>query len=44
MPHGTRNGRRSSCTQCQFANADGVLPLQFDGLVRESFSELIQTA
>jgi hypothetical protein len=28
----------------QFANADGVLPLQFDGLVRESFSELIQTA
>jgi len=26
-----------------FANADGVLPLQFDGLVRESFSELIQT-
>lgn len=28
----------------QFANADGVLPLQFDDLVRESFSELIQAA
>lgn len=28
----------------QFANADGVLPTQFDDLVRESFSELIQAA
>ncbi len=28
----------------QYANADGVLPLQFDGLVRESFPELIQAA
>jgi hypothetical protein len=28
----------------QFANADGVLPTQFDGLVRESFSRLIQAA
>ena len=28
----------------QFANADGVLPKQFDGLVRESFSTLIQAA
>ncbi len=28
----------------QFANADGVLPMQFDDLVRESFSELIQAA
>lgn len=28
----------------QYANADGVLPLQFDDLVRESFSELIQAA
>jgi hypothetical protein len=28
----------------QFANADGVLPTQFDGLVRESFSKLIQAA
>jgi hypothetical protein len=28
----------------QFANADGVLPMQFDGLVRESFSTLIQAA
>jgi hypothetical protein len=28
----------------QFANADGVLPKEFDGLVRESFSELIQAA
>jgi hypothetical protein len=28
----------------QFANADGVLPVQFDGLVRESFSTLIQAA
>jgi hypothetical protein len=28
----------------QFANADGVLPMQFDELVRESFSELIQAA
>jgi hypothetical protein len=28
----------------EFANADGVLPLQFDGLVRESFSKLIQAA
>jgi hypothetical protein len=28
----------------QFANADGVLPTQFDGLVRESFSTLIQAA
>jgi hypothetical protein len=28
----------------QFANADGVLPAQFDGLVRESFSGLIQAA
>jgi hypothetical protein len=28
----------------EFANADGVLPLQFDDLVRESFSELIQAA
>ena len=28
----------------QFANADGVLPMEFDDLVRESFSELIQAA
>jgi hypothetical protein len=28
----------------QFANADGILPTQFDGLVRESFSRLIQAA
>ena len=28
----------------QFANADGVLPAQFDDLVRESFSRLIQAA
>ncbi len=28
----------------QFANADGVLPTQFDSLVRESFSRLIQAA
>jgi hypothetical protein len=28
----------------QYANADGVLPMQFDDLVRESFSELIQAA
>ena len=28
----------------QFANADGVLPMHFDGLVRESFSELIEAA
>jgi hypothetical protein len=28
----------------QFANADGVLPTEFDGLVRESFSRLIQAA
>ncbi|MEK6273875.1 MAG: hypothetical protein AABM30_00890 [Actinomycetota bacterium] len=28
----------------QFANADGVLPMQFDDLVRESFSELIRAA
>jgi hypothetical protein len=28
----------------QFANADGILPMQFDDLVRESFSELIQAA
>ena len=28
----------------QFANADGVLPTQFDDLIRESFSELIQAA
>jgi hypothetical protein len=28
----------------QFASADGVLPTQFDGLVRESFSRLIQAA
>jgi hypothetical protein len=28
----------------QFANADGVLPMEFDGLVRESFAELIQAA
>ncbi len=28
----------------QYASADGVLPLQFDDLVRESFSELIQAA
>jgi hypothetical protein len=28
----------------QFANADGVLPMQFDGLIRESFSKLIQAA
>jgi hypothetical protein len=28
----------------EFANADGVLPVQFDDLVRESFSELIQAA
>ena len=27
-----------------FANADGVLPMEFDGLVRESFAELIQAA
>jgi hypothetical protein len=26
----------------EFANADGVLPQQFDGLVRESFAELIE--
>ena len=25
----------------QFASADGMLPESFDGLVRESFSELI---
>ena len=28
----------------QYANADGVLPMQFDDLVRESFSDLIQAA
>jgi hypothetical protein len=28
----------------QYANADGVLPMEFDGLVRESFAELIQAA
>jgi hypothetical protein len=28
----------------QYANADGVLPKEFDELVRESFSELIQAA
>jgi hypothetical protein len=28
----------------EFANADGVLPMEFDGLVRESFAELIQAA
>jgi hypothetical protein len=28
----------------QFANADGLLPVEFDDLVRESFSELIQAA
>jgi hypothetical protein len=28
----------------EHANADGVLPIQFDDLVRESFSELIQAA
>ena len=28
----------------EFANADGVLPAQFDDLVRESFSRLIQAA
>ena len=28
----------------QYANADGALPMQFDGLVRESFSKLIQAA
>ena len=28
----------------QYANADGVLPIEFDDLVRESFSELIQAA
>lgn len=27
-----------------FANADGVLPKEFDGLVRESFGELIEAA
>jgi hypothetical protein len=27
-----------------FANADGVLPKQFDGLVRESFGQLIEAA
>jgi hypothetical protein len=25
----------------EFANADGVLPLDFDGLVRESFGDLV---
>ena len=28
----------------QFASTDGLLPKEFDGLVRESFAELIQTA
>lgn len=28
----------------QFASAEGVLPIQFDDLVRESFAELIQAA
>jgi hypothetical protein len=28
----------------QFANADGVLPMEFDDLVRESFTELIEAA
>ncbi len=28
----------------EFANADGVLPMEFDNLVRESFAELIQAA
>jgi hypothetical protein len=28
----------------QYANAEGVLPMEFDGLVRESFAELIQAA
>jgi hypothetical protein len=28
----------------QFANAEGVLPMEFDDLVRESFGELIQAA
>ena len=28
----------------EFASADGVLPKEFDGLVRESFAELIRAA
>jgi hypothetical protein len=28
----------------QFASAEGVLPTEFDDLVRESFAELIQAA
>jgi hypothetical protein len=28
----------------EFANADGALPMQFDGLIQESFSELIKAA
>ena len=28
----------------EFASADGVLPKEFDGLVRESFAQLLQTA
>ena len=28
----------------EFANADGILPKEFDQLVRESFADLIQAA
>jgi hypothetical protein len=28
----------------QYANTEGLLPTEFDGLVRESFAELIQAA
>ena len=28
----------------QYANAEGLLPVEFDDLVRESFGELIQAA
>jgi hypothetical protein len=28
----------------QFANPDGALPLEFDGLVRESFGELLEAS
>ena len=40
----TRSGRRSSPTSVAYANADGVLPKEFDDLVRESFGQLIEAA